>query len=197
MQTIAQRPAPPQSSHQAAANAAKLQHGYDYSGQDITGWHISEKLNGCRAYWDGQQLFSKSGRVINAPRITAQLPAGLALDGELYAGRSNFESARLLTQYGKDDGSTQFIAFDAPGVRAAWPERLAQAIATGVKTVAPLRCPTPEDVAQALRQTLRLGGEGLMARRPNTLYKPGRSSDVLKLKSAAFAWLPADEEVAA
>ena len=30
---------------------------------DPTGWYISEKLDGMRAFWDGKHLFSKQGAI--------------------------------------------------------------------------------------------------------------------------------------
>jgi DNA ligase-1 len=49
--------------------------GFDYQGDDPTGWFISEKFDGCRAYWDGQQLWTRSGKIIKAPpSLTANLP---------------------------------------------------------------------------------------------------------------------------
>src|SRR5688500_9462014 len=34
---------------------------------DPTGWWISEKLDGVRAYWDGQKILSRLGNVLHAP----------------------------------------------------------------------------------------------------------------------------------
>ena len=36
-------------------------------GMNITGWVISEKLDGVRAIWDGRNLRSRRGKIINAP----------------------------------------------------------------------------------------------------------------------------------
>jgi DNA ligase-1 len=36
-------------------------HGLNYQGEDPTGWIMSEKLDGIRAYWDGVNLYSKKG----------------------------------------------------------------------------------------------------------------------------------------
>jgi DNA ligase-1 len=35
--------------------------------QSLDGWLLSEKLDGVRAYWDGQQLWTKNGNPIYAP----------------------------------------------------------------------------------------------------------------------------------
>jgi DNA ligase-1 len=33
----------------------------------INNWYMSEKLDGIRAYWDGEKLLSKNGNIIHAP----------------------------------------------------------------------------------------------------------------------------------
>src|SRR4051812_34623257 len=54
---------------------------------DLTGWWMSEKLDGVRAYWDGKKLWSRLGNEFLAPDwFTAPLPA-FPLDGELWGGR--------------------------------------------------------------------------------------------------------------
>jgi DNA ligase-1 len=51
--------------------------------QDLAGWWLSEKLDGVRAYWDGQSLISRLGNRFHAPDwFLAGLPA-IPLDGEL------------------------------------------------------------------------------------------------------------------
>jgi len=59
-----------------------------YEAQPISGWLMSEKLDGVRALWDGARLVSRNGNEFAAPAwFIAALPAGMALDGELYMGR--------------------------------------------------------------------------------------------------------------
>lgn len=166
------------------AEAKRLQmHGKDWDGRDVCGWYASEKMDGCRAYWDGATLYTKEGNLINAPHITARLPAGFALDGELWAGRGQFEAARLFTQYGKNPERVRFVAFDAPNAAGDWPERLTAAASHGVDVV---KAWTIEDTGQLLRdlvQHLEAGAEGLMVRLPGRPYKPGRSALILKIKA--------------
>ena len=166
------------------AEAKRLQmHGKDWDGSDVCGWYASEKMDGCRAYWDGSNLYTKEGNPINAPHITAQLPAGFALDGELWAGRGMFEAARLFTQYGKNPELVRFVAFDAPGAAGDWPERLAAAADQGVQVVKAWTIESMEQALGDLVQHLEGGAEGLMVRLPGRPYKPGRSSLILKIKA--------------
>lgn len=61
-------------------------------GQNISGMLMSEKLDGVRAFWDGRQLISRSGKIFHPPRwFTHNFPP-FELDGELWTKRSDFES---------------------------------------------------------------------------------------------------------
>ena len=33
----------------------------DWEGQEVSGWLMSEKMDGVRAYWDGKKLISRNG----------------------------------------------------------------------------------------------------------------------------------------
>jgi len=73
-----------------------MMHGMDYLGDDVSGWLMSEKLDGCRAYWDGGKMWSRGGKQILLPNeMLAALPAGVALDGEIHAGRDGGSSPNL------------------------------------------------------------------------------------------------------
>ena len=64
-----------------------------WEGEDPTGWWMSEKLDGVRAWWTGSALLSRLGNTINAPAwFTAGLPK-VPLDGELWCGRGQFTEA--------------------------------------------------------------------------------------------------------
>ncbi|KAJ1029514.1 hypothetical protein NDA13_002761 [Ustilago tritici] len=59
---------------------------------DPTGWWISEKLDGVRAFWDGQRLYSRQKIEWNAPTWWKnQLPKDITLDGELWMSRGTFD----------------------------------------------------------------------------------------------------------
>ena len=60
---------------------------------DLAGWWMSEKLDGVRAYWDGEAFVSRLGNQFLAPAwFTADLPAD-TLDGELWVARKKFARA--------------------------------------------------------------------------------------------------------
>jgi hypothetical protein len=58
---------------------------------DPTGWFMSEKLDGVRAYWSGSKFYSRQGNQFIAPAwFTKDLPKE-PLDGELWCGRGLFQ----------------------------------------------------------------------------------------------------------
>lgn len=71
-----------------------------------TGWMMSEKLDGMRAYWSGKGLWSRNGNRIFAPQwFTENFPSDVELDGELFVGRGKFDecmSVARRTDYSGD-----------------------------------------------------------------------------------------------
>jgi DNA ligase-1 len=163
------------------------------AGQDLGGFLVSEKLDGVRAFWDGQTLRFRSGRAIAAPGwFTAALPK-TALDGELWLGRGRFDElsgmVRRVTPLDADWHQVQYMIFDLPQATEPFSER-AQRIQTVVaQTKQPwLQAVPHQRVADAhslqtlLRSTVQAGGEGLVLHRANALWSPGRSDALFKLK---------------
>ena len=63
-----------------------------YGGQKISGWLMSEKLDGVRAIWTGSKLIIRNGNEFHAPAwFLAQLPCGIPWMGNysLAAADSN------------------------------------------------------------------------------------------------------------
>lgn len=169
-------------------NELNMLHGYDYRHTDnVRGWLMSEKLNGCRAYWDGETMWTRGGKIINIPDdMRAVLPA-YALDGEIYAGVDGFQVARVAVQYGKFVEGVQFVAFDAPFMDGPFSERY-----EFIKDSLPMSgvvCYAEHDLiyhidtaVDFMRVIQSNGGEGVILRSPAGFYIAGRSLDVLKLK---------------
>ena len=62
-----------------------------YKDQNITGWVMSEKLDGIRAYWDGTHLISRGGKIIHVPKwFTKNYPL-FEIDGGLWTKREDFD----------------------------------------------------------------------------------------------------------
>jgi DNA ligase-1 len=58
---------------------------------DVSRYLISEKIDGVRAFWDGQVLRTRNGHSINAPAWFVERFPAQPLDGELWIGRGPFE----------------------------------------------------------------------------------------------------------
>jgi DNA ligase-1 len=161
--------------------------------QDPAGWWMSEKLDGVRAYWNGKEFLSRLGNPYLAPDwFKAGLPE-TPLDGELWAGRKQFQRAVSIVRR-QDKGERwreiTFVIFDAPALDAPFEERLGHCRELlGARETPHARVHEHAvcDGAAALRAELArveaLGGEGLMLRQPRSRYVAGRSSTLLKVKS--------------
>lgn len=161
--------------------------------RDLTGWWMSEKLDGVRAYWDGAQFLSRQGNLYHAPDwFTAGLPAE-PLDGELWIARKAFQrTVGVVRRQDKTDlwQEVQFLIFDAPAHAAGFEARmdyLAQQLPKWQLKYATLLTQTVCNNDAHLRTELlrieALGGEGLMLREPGSNYVVGRSSTLYKVKS--------------
>ena len=181
---------------QAASSSASvtappllLAHSYTDS-VDPTGWWMSEKLDGVRAYWDGTQFLSRLGNPFLAPDwFVAGLPAA-PLDGELWIARGAFQ--RTVSVVRRQDRSdhwrdVRFLVFDAPELAGPFEARLAwlaqHLSAPFARAVQHTRCDDAAHLARELARVEAAGGEGLMLRKAGSAYVAGRSTTLLKVKS--------------
>lgn len=153
---------------------------------------MSEKYDGLRGYWDGRQLWTRKGNLIHAPDyFLAELPRGVALDGELWIGHGKFEeTASIVRSQTPDDRwkNIRYMVFDAPQAPGAFEQRmqfLRATISEGnqfVTVVTQERCTGAAQLLAERDRVVREGGEGLMLRQPRSPYEPKRSSTLLKVK---------------
>ncbi|MFO0613237.1 MAG: DNA ligase [Polyangiaceae bacterium] len=159
---------------------------------DLTGWWMSEKLDGVRAYWDGTRFISRLGNVFFAPPWFTEVLPNTPLDGELFGGRKNFQ--RTVGIVKRADGGPlwkelQYWVFDAPSHGGTFEERVEwlranlEGRAPHVVVLAQQRTRDMTHVRDELQRVESLGGEGLMMRRPGSRYEGTRSMTLLKLKS--------------
>jgi len=159
----------------------------------IAGWLMSEKLDGVRGYWDGQQLWSKNGTLFQPPpEFVADLPP-FALEGELWGGRTTFAATAAAVQRRDDPAGwlrLRFGIFDVPQAPGPFRQRLKLAAAwfaahpsahAFVIAQQPVR--NRGELHRELARIERLGGEGLIVRDPEALYLTGRRAEILKVKS--------------
>jgi DNA ligase-1 len=166
-----------------------MQHGRDWMGEDLAGWLLSEKLDGVRAEWDGARLWTRSGRELAVPSAW-QLPAGVALSGEIYAGRATFDRVNTAVRLNRLDASLRFIAFDAPG-GGTWTQRMSRARAVWSDCVEIITCRSTDHALELLAQVQAVGGEGLVAVHPAATWRKGRTGALLKVKTALAAAMAA------
>lgn len=163
-----------------------------YQEQAITGWLMSEKLDGVRALWDGKQLRFRSGQLISAPEwFLASLPE-FALDGELWTKRGEFEKIVSIVRRQEPDSRWHDITYNifevphqAGGLlqRLSVLERYLQEIDVPHLQIIPqIRIKSQQHMQSELKRLLSLGAEGLVLRQPNQSYVTGRDSSALKVK---------------
>jgi DNA ligase-1 len=167
-----------------------MMRGTDWFGQvNPLGWWASEKFNGVRAYWDGAALWTRSGHEIISP-LTADLPRGVHLDGELWAGYGKFSQVSKLVRHGGDWTGTQYIVFDAPQAEGTWRQRLVAAEVTRVTCVEAWEITTLEKFSELYQSILIRGGEGLVLRSVTERgYRPGLSNNFLKVKGGVLDYV--------
>lgn len=160
-----------------------------YKDQNITGWLVSEKLDGIRAYWDGKKLMSRSGKTIHAPKwFLANYPP-FAIDGELWSKRSDFENISSIVRDKNPSSSWREIShhiFDVPDARGGLSERLVTLKSyenEQIKIIKQHKIYDKSDLLEFLKAVESRGGEGVVVRDPNAAYIKGRSDQVLKVKS--------------
>lgn len=161
---------------------------------DVRQYWVSEKLDGVRAYWDGKQLISRGGNIIQAPAwFTADFPPR-PLDGELWLARQQF--AQILSTVSKQQPVSSewqqlvYYIFELPQAEGTFTERIRmmqllvqQQNSPYLQVVPQFRVADRATLLATLTQLEQAGAEGLMLHHQDAHYKTGRSADLLKLKT--------------
>jgi DNA ligase-1 len=86
--------------------------------------------------------------------------------------------------------NVSYVVFDAPNAKGTFEDRIKHAENVLKKAAAPharflehVTCTGFDHLRQELKRVESLGGEGLMLRRPRSMYEVGRSSSLLKVKT--------------
>ncbi|KAG8804765.1 hypothetical protein FRC16_000019 [Serendipita sp. 398] len=170
-------------------------------GCDPTGYWISEKLDGVRAFFNGQGFYSRLGNKFFAPddfsaQWRSKLPSNATLDGELFTGRNKFQDTVSIVRSGASNRwpEVKYYVFDAPFMgNKPFEERLAflkkifgdsdSPTYPNVILVEHVKCTGKDHVLDKLQELQKKGAEGLMLRQPLSRYEPKRSSTLLKVKT--------------
>jgi DNA ligase-1 len=165
-----------------------------HPGVALADYWVSEKYDGVRGFWDGQKLLTRGGQLINAPAwFTANWPA-TPMDGELWAGRGQFQkAASTVRQQSPDDAAwrgMRFMVFDLPAEPGPFTDRLSALNSVVGKLAVPWVQAVPQSkvashaaLQSQLKQITKAGAEGLMLHRGSALYKGERNDDLLKVKT--------------
>jgi DNA ligase-1 len=168
-----------------------LAHSWDPS-VDPSGWWMSEKLDGVRAFWNGEHFVSRLGNRFFAPEWFVEKLPKTPLDGELFGGRKRFQKTVGIVK--RFDGGElwkelRFVVFDAPAHEGPFEARIdhCRDVCSRAGDYASWHehvvCRDVDHLREELARVEGLGGEGLMMRRPQSRYEAGRSSTLLKVKT--------------
>ena len=158
---------------------------------DPSGWWMSEKLDGVRAFWTGEKLVSRGGHPINAPDWFLKNLPPMAVDGELWAGRAQFQSADAALDGLESEvwKNINYMLFDAPHEPGGFEDRFGRLLEWDADTdrnhvtVLPqARCAGQAHLQDYFESVIAQRGEGVMLRQPGSAYEPRRSDAMLKLK---------------
>ena len=179
--------------HAADAPALLLANVYR-PGMPLADYWVSEKYDGVRGYWDGHTLRTRGGETVATPAwFTAGWP-DTPMDGELWAGRGRFSHAQSTVRQQQPDDAAwremRFMVFDLPAHGGTFDQRLPalnQLVELldqpWVQAVPQQRVASDAALQKLLLRTVRAGGEGLMLHRGASMYRAGRSDDLIKVKT--------------
>lgn len=141
---------------------------------------------------------SRNGNQFYAPKFFIEnLPKTVSLDGELWMGRKQFsECVGIIKRHdtGKHDmnewAKIVYVLFDAPSIKKPFEERLNYIHNLAAKLQSPYvrahehyKCEGIEHMHRELQRVQDLGGEGIMLRKPGSMYENRRSDSLLKVKT--------------
>jgi len=163
------------------------------SEEEITGWVMSEKLDGIRGYWNGRQLMTRKGLPLNPPPWFIKNFPPFNLDGELWSKRGDFEFIQS-TVLDKKPGNTwkkiTYNIFEVPDEKGNFPSRLNKARVwfeahknNYIRFIPQIMVKDKSDLDRFLNEVQKKGGEGVIVKDPDMPYHTGRSAHVLKVKN--------------
>uniref|UniRef100_A0A6C0F523 ATP-dependent DNA ligase family profile domain-containing protein n=1 Tax=viral metagenome TaxID=1070528 RepID=A0A6C0F523_9ZZZZ len=209
--------------------AKEFTHGMSGSRNDTTaykqpplGWYMSEKFDGYRALFKYNsegvgEFYSRAGKRFMAPEWfldampSHRLLGDNILDGELWAGRDNFQAMGIVRKkipIAEEWTRIQYQVYDITNSSGTFTERLKQLyqivhnntkiwdyrkrksqiespyrnLESPLIAAEQIPVKTINDLTHYYKQILDAGGEGIMLKHPIMPYSHGRSSYMLKYK---------------
>ncbi len=176
----------------AFAKSPKLLLLEQYEDQNITGYLMSEKLDGIRAYWDGKNLLSRSGKIIHAPKWFKKNFPSFEVDGELWSKRGDFEFIQSVVMDKKPSKGWKKITyniFEVPNQKGKLIKRL-EVLKKYLKShqihhmkiIKQTVCEDKKHLEKFFEEVKSKGGEGVVLRDPKAPYIAKRTTKALKYK---------------
>lgn len=163
-----------------------------YKNQEINNWLMSEKLDGIRAYWDGESLYTKNGNKIFTPTSFTNNFPPFELDGELWSKRDDFENIQSIVLDKVPSSKWSEITyniFEAPNSKGNFYMRLEKIKDwfdknpnIKVNIIKQIQCKNKKELDDFLEKIVLLKGEGVIIKNPNLEYINKRSKNSLKVK---------------
>ena len=160
-----------------------------YKDQNITGWVMSEKLDGIRAYWNGKQLISRGGKIIHAPKWFTKNYPPFPIDGELWSKRGDFENISSIVRDKTPSDKWREIThniFEVPNAKGGLFKRLEKVkpyVSKYIKIIKQIQIKNKKQMQDFLHQVEAKDGEGVVVSNPKAPYINKRTSKALKVKS--------------
>ena len=178
------------------------------------GWLLSEKYDGYRARWipERQVFLSRNQKVFNAPDWFKCAMPDINLDGELFAGRENFQDMGVVRKKIPIDEewiNIKYVVYDLPEdnnvfevriknlknvvdeTKKAWdtfqfseetPASPFNSIESPIVFTEQVKIKSLKHLDEIYKDVLSNGGEGVMIKDPNSYYEDKRSDYMLKYK---------------
>ena len=160
---------------------------------DLSRYWVSEKFDGVRAYWDGEDLISRHGNRFDVPAAFTRGFPEQPLDGELWMGRGTF--SRMVGLINRHDTGPEhwrdvyYMVFDLPRAAGPFNDRLRTLRRLlkdhdnpHLRLVRQIKVADRAALNRRLEKVIEAGGEGLMLHRGDAPYRSYRSTDLLKVK---------------
>ena len=153
---------------------------------NVTGWYMSEKLDGVRAFWDGTKLISRGGKIFNAPKFFTKDFPSYKLDGELWTKRGDFANISSIVRQKKLHKGWEQISyniFEVPDADGNLTKRLSLVKENKyVKLIKQIKIKDKLHLDKFLKEIEKKGGEGVVVRDASLPYYTGRNNNALKVK---------------
>lgn len=149
-------------------------------------------MDGVRAYWNGEVMISRQGRLVSCPEwFISTLPANVTLDGELWIGHGTSYHSLMEVLKSRDGNwrNVGYYVYDLPSsletyeIRMQEMEKIGWVLPNHVRVVSNIQCKGLEHLRSYLESIAAIQGEGIMLRKPQTKNELGHTSSLIKVKA--------------